>query len=91
MSSIDELNGKLTRITQALNSAEGRYICEILEDVAKNKLTADLMAKGEEAIRALGFQQGIGVIKILPDMIKQDIEIIKARSEQDLKNKLKIR
>lgn len=86
MASIDELNGKLSRIQQAMASEDVKFLMGLLDDVAKNRLISDLQAKGEEAVRALGFQQGIGVIKLLPMILEQEISV----KQQELRNRLKV-
>lgn len=88
MESIDALNGKLIKVRQALESADGKYLVEVLNDIAKTKLTQDLLNKGEDAVRALGFQQGIGIINILPEILEQQIKGIEAINAAQLKTKL---
>jgi hypothetical protein len=88
MESLDGLNGKLIKVKQAYESADVKYIIEVMGEIAENKLTQDLLAKGEEAVRALGFQQGIGIIKILPDILEQQIKGIEAFNSQQIKSKL---
>lgn len=91
MDSIDGLNGKLIKVQQAYQSADVKYVIEVMNDIAKNKLTQDLLASGEEAVRALGFQQGIGIINILPDILEQQIKGLKQVNEVNLKSKLGIK
>lgn len=74
--SIDSLNSKLIKVQNALNNPEVKYLISILDEIAANRLRNDFEAKGEEAVRALGFQQGIGVIKILPQKIMADIAVM---------------
>jgi hypothetical protein len=88
MESLDGLNGKLIKVKQAYESADVKYIIEVLGEIAENKLTQDLLAKGEEAVRALGFQQGIGIVKILPDILEQQIRGIEEINARQLKSKL---
>ena len=71
--SIDALNSKLVKVQNALNNPEVKFLISILDEIAANRLRNDFEAKGEEAVRALGFQQGIGVIKVLPQKIMADI------------------
>lgn len=91
MDSIDGLNGKLIKVQQAYQSPDVKYVIEVMNDIAKNKLTQDLLASGEEAVRALGFQQGIGIINILPDILEQQIKGLKQVNEVNLKSKLGIK
>lgn len=91
MDSIDGLNGKLLKVQQAYQSADVKYVIEVMNEIAKNKLTQDLLAGGEEAVRALGFQQGIGIINILPDILEQQIKGLEQIGKAQLKSKLGIK
>jgi len=87
---LDELNGRLTKVQMAFANEHVKYVMEVLKEIGETKLTQDMLAGGEEAVRALGFQQGIGVIKILPDILMAEIAQISARNTTELKSKLKI-
>ena len=90
MRNIDELNGALAKITMALASADGQTIKAELERIGEDKLQQDMLAKGEEAVRALGFQQGIGIIKILPELLSQAIKMREKQNTDSVKKRLQI-
>lgn len=91
MDSIEGLKGKLLKVQQAFANPEVQYIVGVLNDLAKRVLTQNLTAKGEEAVRALGFQQGIDVINILPDILENEVKTMEAANSQKIKEQLRIK
>ena len=88
MDTLDGLKGKLGKVQMALANPEVKYIIEILNDIGKRKLVQDLTSSGEEAVRALGFQQGIGIVNILPEVLEAEIKHIEAIGHAQIKAKL---
>jgi len=91
METIEGLKGKLTRVMMAMENAEVKYIKEIINDIARTKLVQDMTNGGEEAVRALGFQQGIGIINMLPDVLESQIKHMEAVGQAQIKSRLGIK
>ena len=87
---LEEVKGALSRIQMAFADPNVKIIVDELNALAKDKLTQDLLAKGEEAVRALGFQQGIGIINILPELLESTIKAKEMQMSAEARSKLKL-
>lgn len=90
MRTIDEVKGALGAVRMALASEHGQILVKELKKIAEEKLLSDLTANGENAVRALGFQQGIGVISILPDILEASVKNYEQQQSQTFQSKIKL-
>jgi hypothetical protein len=88
--SIDEMRGALIAIQQNRLSEHGRVFFKELKKIADDRLAQDYTAKGEEAIRALGFQQGIGVALSLFEIFEATVKQMEKSNMDNLAKTLKI-
>lgn len=87
---MDELRGVAIGLQQAAMSKEVQLWLKELKQLAEDRLAQDYQAKGEEAVRALGFQQGVGLCIALADIFDHTLRQAEKTNQQDLKNKLKL-
>ena len=65
----DVLQGKITGLQRATASADGQLILKEIKEMKEFILTSGYMAKGEEAVRVLGVQQGLDIAMHLIDIL----------------------
>jgi hypothetical protein len=87
---IDELRGALVKIQQVYMTEDFKYVLSEVKRIKDDKLIQDLTACGEEAIRALGFQQGIGILEMLPQLLDSTIKMKEQQMSQEMRSKLKL-
>lgn len=87
---LDELRGIAVTLRQASMSKEVQVWLKELKQIAEERLAQDYVAKGEEAVRGLGFQQGVGVCMALADIFDHTLIQAEKANQQELKNKLKM-
>lgn len=91
MRTIDEVKGALGAVRMALASEGGQVIVRELKKIAEEKLLSDLTANGENAVRALGFQQGIGIINILPEILEASVKAYEQNQSKQFKSTIAIK
>ena len=64
----DELKGKVARLQRAAANPEVKYWLECVKELGEIRLIQDYHAKGEEAVRAMGIQMGIGMALKIEDI-----------------------
>lgn len=90
MRNLEELKGAFANMQRCYASPEVKAVLAELKKIANEKLEQDLLNRGEEAVRALGFQQGIGVVNILPDILESSIKAKESTDRAALEKKLHI-
>lgn len=68
----DEVNGRLVKLQEARQNEHVIYWLKILEELGKDLVVQSYNEKGEEAVRALGVQKGIGMCLMLDKIYERN-------------------
>ena len=84
------MRGAATGLRQAAMSKDVQLWLKELKKIAEDRLAQDYTAKGEEAIRGLGFQQGVGVCLALADIYEHTLAQMEQQAQEQFKRTLKV-
>lgn len=87
---LDELRGASVALRQAAMSKEVQLWLKELNALAHDRLQQDYVAKGEEAVRGMGFQQAIGLCNSIADIFEHSVKQAEENNRHELAKKLKM-